>query len=177
MTPKLLKDYSDELIEPLKVLYGRSVDTRDPFDSIDMARIIPIFKSEDKSDPANYRPVALTNHITKIFEKLIMEALVHHLTTQKLYNETQHGFCSSRSTLTIEYNESILLQLETTTAVDSIYLDFSKVFGKCDHNVILNKLQSLGIGGTLPTWIEGFLKLRKQCVTIQGHQSQEVWTK
>ena len=32
--------------------------------------IIPIYKGGDKGKPANYRPVTLTNHLTKIFEKV-----------------------------------------------------------------------------------------------------------
>ena len=36
-------------------------------------------------------------------------------------------------------------QLETNTTVDSIYLDFSKAFDKCDHRIILDK--ALGITG------------------------------
>ena len=147
-------------------------------DGINLAYITPIFKSGDKSDPANYRPMALTNHITKIYERLIKKEIVFHLSSNQLFNETQHGFRKARSTITnlIEYYESILLQLESNRAVDSIYLDFSKAFDKCDHNVILNKLSCLGIRGKLLNWIEGFLKQRKQCVVIDGCKSDLVWT-
>ena len=143
-----------------------------------MAYITPIFKGGDKSEPSNYRPVALTNHITKIYERIIKKHLVHHLSSNQLYNETQHGFRNSRSTLTnlIEYYESILLQLENNQAVDSIYLDFSKAFDKCDHGVILHKLHILGIRGKIHAWIEGFLRNRKQCVVIEGCSSTKVWS-
>ena len=179
VTPKLLKTYSAELIEPLHALFRRSLDTGEPFDGINLAHITPIFKSGEKSDPANYRPIALTNHITKIFEKLLKSALVNHLSSQHLYNESQHGFRSSRSTLTnlIEYYESILLQLETSTSVDSIYLDFSKAFDKCDHNIILRKLQQLRVEGKILNWINNFLKLRQQCVCVDGSKSEKVWVK
>ena len=59
--------------------------------------------------------------------------------------------------------------------MDSIYLDFSKAFDKCDHGIILQKLAKLGIGGNLLRWIESFLKMRKQCVVIDGHKSESVW--
>ena len=96
------------------------------------------------------------------------------MTANQLYNETQHGFRSKRSTTTnlIEYYESILLQLEFHTAVDSIYLDFSKAFDKCDHNIILRKMEKLGITGKISKWTEAFLKEREQCVVINGHRSE-----
>ena len=105
------------------------------------------------------------------------QEIVIHLATHSLFNASQHGFRAGRSTLTnlIEYYESILLLLEEHQAVDSIYLDYSKAFDKCDHNVILDKLHSLGIRGKINTWIEGFLKKRQQQVVIRGFKSTAIW--
>ena len=88
-----------------------------------------------------------------------------------------NGFCSGRSTLTnlIEYYESILTLLEYHQAVDSIYLDYSKAFDKCDHNIILHKLHYLGIGGKVVNWVEVFLKRRQQQVVVRGAKSNPVW--
>jgi hypothetical protein len=176
ITPKLLKDYAEELAEPLHLLWRKSLDTRENPDGTHLAHITAIFKSGDKSEAANYRPVSLTNHITKVFERIIKNELVFYLTRQQLYNESQHGFRKSRSTQTnlIEYYESILHQLETNTAVDSIYLDFSKAFDKCDHGIILDKLTALGISGKLNRWIEDFLRNRKQIVVVDGCKSEAV---
>ena len=69
----------------------------------------------------------------------------------------------------------ILLHLEHSKFVDSIYLDFSKAFDKCNHGIILKKLAKLGIQGNLLRWIECFLRRRKQCVVIDGHKSETVW--
>jgi hypothetical protein len=146
-------------------------------DDINLAFITPIFKGGDKSEPANYRPVALTNHITKAFEKVVKQEILFHLCTHNFLNNTQHGFTSGRSTLTnlIEYYESILLLLEHHQYVDSIYLDYSKAFDKCDHDIILHKLDNLGIRGKLNAWISGFLKRRQQRVVVQGAKSSPVW--
>ena len=71
ITPAFLKDYSEELVDALCALGRKSMDSSVMPDGINIAFITPIYKSGDKSDPANYRLVALTNHITKIFERLI----------------------------------------------------------------------------------------------------------
>ena len=141
-------------------LLEKSLDTGIMPDDINMAFITPLFKGGDKGEAKNYRPVALTNHITKAFEKIVKAEIVLHLAKHHLFNKTQHGFLSGRSTLTnlIEYYESILHLLEYHQSVDSIYLDYSKAFDKCDHNIILGKLYTLGIGGRISIWIEGFLK-------------------
>ena len=52
-----LKEYVDQLIYPL-------MDTILP-EGIARAIITPIHKGGEKSVPANYRPVALTNHLTE----------------------------------------------------------------------------------------------------------------
>ena len=177
ITPLFLKDYADEIAPALCLLWRKSLDTNEMPDNINLAYITPIFKGGEKSKPANYRPVALTNHITKIFEKILKQEMVIHLSKHQYLNNTQHGFRTGRSTLTnlIEYYESILLLLQYHQAVDSIYLDYSKAFDKCDHNIILSKLHTLGIRGKINSWISGFLKNRQQQVVIKGFKSTPVW--
>jgi hypothetical protein len=168
-----LRTYADAIAPALCLLWRMSLDSGVMPDDINLAYITPIFKGGDKSEAANYRPVALTNHITKAFEKVIKQEIVFHLVSNQLLNNTQHGFTTGRSTLTnlIEYYESILLLLENHQYVDSIYLDYSKAFDKCDHDIILKKLDSLGIKGNINQWISGFLKRRQLIVVVQGSKS------
>ena len=177
ITPLLLKDYVKEIAPALCLLWRKSLDTGIMPDGTNLAHITPIFKGGAKCEPVNYRPVALTNHITKAFEKILKHEIVMDQSKHQYLNNTQHGFRSGRSTLTnlIEYYESILLLLQHHQDVDSIYLDYSKAFDKCDHNIILRKLHTLGIRGKINTWICGFLKIRQQKVVIRGFQSTPVW--
>ena len=41
--------------------------------------ITPVHKKSSKAEPANYRPISLTSHIIKIFERIIRKHLVTHL--------------------------------------------------------------------------------------------------
>ena len=94
-------------------------------------------------------------------------------------NPTQHGFRGGRSTMTqlLNHYESIMDIVVEGYSVDSIYLDFSKAFDKVDHNILLAKLNNLGIGGKVLNWITSFLKDRQQAVRVDGHLSEKVWVR
>ena len=67
-----------------------------------------------------------------------------YLESKGLIPDEQHGFRSSRSTLTqlLSHWESVLDQLENGLSVDVIYTDFSKAFDKCETNVLLHTLKA-----------------------------------
>ena len=173
----VLHDYAQELAQCMCMLWRRSMDTQEMPDGINIAYVTPIFKGGDKSMPKNYRPVSLTSHITKVFEKVMHKAIMNHLKINELLNETQHGFRQRRSTLTqlISYHSDIICSIENDKNVDSVYLDFSKAFDKCDQHIILRKLKLLGITGKIGKWISSFLSNRQQSVVIDGHTSKKEW--
>ena len=90
----------------------------------------PQQKSGSKALTINYRPIALTSHIIKVFEKVIRNHVTTHLTKNKLLNENQHGFRSDRPCLSelLEHYDTILSYLEEGLNIDVIYLDFAKAF-------------------------------------------------
>ena len=179
MSAFLFKTYATELSLPLSLIWKRSLDTaRMPEGRIE-AIITPIFKSDDASEPANYRPVSLTNHLTKIFERVLRKHIVQHLEEQHLMNCAQHGFREERSTMTemLSYYDSILEMMEEGTAVHSVYLDFAKAFDKVDHGILLQKLQNYGIRGKIYEWIKTFLTTRYQRVRVGSYLSEEVYVR
>ena len=123
---------------------------------------------------ANYRPVALTSHMIKIFEKVIRAHIVQHMDNNNLFNPNQHGFRSGRSCLSqlLEQYDLVLNLLDSESNVDVVYLDFSKAFDKVDHKIVLNKLKQLGVTGKLYCWIESFLTERYQTVVVNGVKSK-----
>ena len=62
------------------------------------------------------------------------------MTTNILFNSSQHGFRSGRSCLSqlLNHFDKITTELEKGNGVDVIYLDFAKAFDKLDHSVTLN---------------------------------------
>ena len=175
VSSSILKTASKGLSLPLAMLYRRSLDLGEPLEKIYNAAVSPIYKGGAKHEPKNYRPVSLTSHIVKTFERLMRKSLVQHLEEKELLNEGQHGFRSNRSTLTqlLEYYETIMEMSEAHTIVDAIYLDYAKAFDKVPHAILMRKLKEKAkIGGKIGIWINEFLTNRTQFVVVNGEKSE-----
>jgi len=55
--------------------------------------------------------------------------------------------------------------------VDVVYLDFSKAFDTCSHNILLGKLRQCGLDEWSVRWTENWLNGRAQRVGISGAES------
>ena len=136
--------------------------------------ITPVFKKGNKTDPGNYRPVSLTSHMIKVFERVLRKNMVEHLESNHIFSKKQHGFRKGRSCLTqlLQHMDYILNNYLDSSETDVIYLDYAKAFDKVDHSLLLKKVKSYGIQGNLYKWIEQFLLDRTQTVIVDGKHSR-----
>ena len=169
----LLKKCCAALSSPLAKIWRSSLETGQIPAICKSAIITPVHKGNSRAIPKNYRPIALTSHLIKVFEKVLRKHIVNFMTTNTLFNKSQHGFRSGRSCLSqlLNHFDKITTELEKGNGVDVIYLDFAKAFDKLDHNVTLHKLAALGIKGRIGCWISTFLTNRTQTVVINGKKS------
>lgn len=170
----LLKNCKYNMAKPLYLLWRKSLDCGKIPQLMKMANIIPIHKGNSKGLAANYRPVALTSHLIKLFEKVLRNQMIGYMEENNLFNPGQHGFRLGRSCLSqlVAHYDNITQLLENGKNVDVVYLDFAKAFDKVDFLVTMRKLKSLGITGKLGCWIHAFLTNRHQVVMVNGHKSQ-----
>ena len=166
----LLKNCKEEYSKPLTLLWRKCLDEGITPGSLKRPIIIPKFKDGSKADAENYRPIALTSHIIKIFEKVLRSKLVQYLEENHLFNKNQHGFVKGKSCLSqlLAHYDTILSGLEEGAGVDIVYLDFSKAFDKVDFHILLNKIKKLGIGGKIGRWLYSFLTGRTQSVLVNN---------
>ena len=169
----LLKECKEILAPPIALLWQTSLEHGEIADMFKEQSITPIYKKGSKSVPANYRPVSLTSHLIKLFERIIRKKMVAFIEQNDLLSPNQHGFRSGRNCLTqlLHHIDEIMCDLDSDDNADVLYLDFSKAFDKVDHNILLRKLQSYGIKGKLYNWISAFLTGRKQYVIVDGFKS------
>lgn len=102
------------------------------------AVIIPIVKpGKPRSNPESYRPVLLTSHIIKLFERILKYLIQDCLENNEKFGNFQHGFRKRRSCLSqlLLYQDQMLRNLEEGGQCDSVYLDFAKAFDKVDLGI------------------------------------------
>ena len=170
---RILCSCKSSLAVPLWLLWKSSFDSGKIPPDLKLQYITPLYKKGNKTEAVNYRPVSITSHIIKIFERVMRKHLVNHLEENQALPDSQHGFRKSRSCLTqlIEHIDTVLKSLNDGNEVDVIYLDYSKAFDKVDHRLLLEKLKLYGITGKVFNWLECFLTSRQQTVVVDGTKS------
>ena len=155
-------------------LFKSSLQTGEIPKILKLAFIVPIHKGRSRAETVNFRPISLTSHVMKAFERVMRRTLVNFLEINMKIDPKQHGSRAGRSTLSqlLQHQDEILSALENGENIDSIYLDFSKAYDKVDHGILVHKLRALGITGKMGRWILSFLTRRYQVVLVEGRKSK-----
>ena len=141
-----------------------------------VARIIPLFKGGGITDVNNYRPVSLLPLPGKLIEKIVRTRLFSYLELYDLLNQCQGGFRPGRSTIdtAAELTDDIMLQMNDSSCTLATFIDFRKAFDTVNHNILLNKLDRLGIHGKTFVWLTSYLYDRCQCTLANGIRSAQL---
>ena len=173
----VLKRCCNTISEPILYIWEQSFETAIIPQLYKEQIITPVHKKGSRAKPEEYRPVSLTSHVIKTFERVMRDIIVDFLERNVIIWANQHGFRKGRSCLTqlLHHVDDILNNFTLNQDTDSIYLDFAKAFDKVDHNLLLKKLQRYGFQGRLLNWIEAFLTGRQQRVVVNGKLSFLAW--
>ena len=171
--PQLLTRLKRVLSPALATIFNTSLCEGQVPEDWKRANVTPIFKKGSKADPGNYRPVSLTSVCGKLLERIIKDRVVHHLLENDLILPSQHGFMPNKSCVTnlLEFLETVTSAVDDGSPFDIIFLDFAKAFDKVPTAPLLAKLQAMGIGGQLLSWISEWLSNRQQRVVLNGEAS------
>ena len=172
-----LKAGAEALAGPLAVIcqwcFQRGHHPRNMRDSTTL-----VLRKEGKTDyslPGSYRPIALEDTVSKVFEILIARRLTVAAEANNLLPDTQMGARKQRSTTT-----ALALRTETVHAawaqdkgniVSMLSLDLSGAFDKVSHARLLWIMRRKG----LPEWVcgivAGFLTERTTSLRFSGFTS------
>ena len=168
ISPWLLKETEEELLEPLEILFRNSITQMKLPTEWKKARVTAIHKKGPKHLCTNYRPVSLTSIIGKLLESLIRDVIMQHMIENNLLSKRQYGFLPGRSTLLqlLAVLDIWTEALDNGEDIEVIYLDFQKAFDQVPHRRLLEKLRFYGIEDPILGWIQDFLANRTQYVAV-----------
>jgi len=131
--------------------------------------ISPIHKKGPMYDPYNYRAIALSNCISKIFINIPSKRLSTWCDDNDVIDESQAGFRKGYSTIDKLFNLQSVVQKYLTVKrgrVYVFYVDFRKAFDSCPHYLLWSCLRRNGVNGTNSDYLS--INVRETSVCYRG---------
>jgi len=172
----IIKQVSDLISPALSHIINSSIQKAIFPNELKLSKVVPLFKKGNKDEISNYRPISILPIFDKVFEKIMHIRLVTFFEKFSVLKQQQFGFQKNRSTsdATLRLVDNISLALKNNNFCCAIFLDLAKAFDTVDHDILLGKLDKIGIRGPVLQWFKSYLKNRYQCVSINGTLSKPI---
>lgn len=172
---RLLKSAGHIIAVPLASIINISVEKGVFPTKLKHAKITPVFKDGDETDPNNYRPISLLSIFNRIFEKVMCDQLKRFMNKHNILYESQYGFRENRSTehAILDIVNKIQKNMGRGMFSCGIFIDLKKAFDTVDHSILLQKLHHYGIRGIINDWFHSYLYERTQSTQIGPHISKK----
>ena len=170
ISTKLLLVTYEKCINHLTHFFNLCLKTSTFPDQLKISLTVPIYKSGEKNYFTNYRPISLLPIFSKILEKILYLHITNHLEQHDILQNSQFGFRKRHST----YMPVALIAEEITKAIEQnekvvgLFLDLKKAFDTVNIDILLKKLNYIGIQGSLLKIIESYFANRRQVVEVSG---------
>ena len=163
---KILRLSAPFIVETLTYIYNLCIDKNTFPQVFKEAKVIPLFRYGDKSDPSNFRPISILPVLSKPFEKHINEHFVKHFLVNDLFYQKQ----SCHTALT-ELIDTWLSEVNINKLCGALFIDFAQAFDVINHDLLLRKLTLYGLSANTLSLICSFLNSRLRKVSLKDNQS------
>ena len=171
---RIVQKYAPQLAKPLKTIFNNIIQGGEWPLMWKVEHGIPLKKCNDPTNEDDLRVISLTAFFSKVFEKCVMEWLLHYLSD--VIDVKQYGGQkgSSITHYLIDFINFVLYNqdLRNIHAVLAVAVDFSKAFNRQNHNLLITLLSDLGVPGWLLSIVIGFLQNRELIVNFKGETSE-----
>lgn len=170
---KVIKECVNEVSPYLVHIINKSFSSGIFPKQLKIARVIPIFKTGDKSSLKNYRPISILPTFSKIIEKIVARRLINYLNQHCLLSDSQYGFRPNFSTELAIFKlcQNIYNAVDDKQFQLTLFCDFSKAFDTISHSILLQKLSVYGVRGKELDWFASYLNDRQQFTVYNGVSS------
>jgi hypothetical protein len=137
---------------------------------VKVARVVPVFKSEDPTEFSNYRPVSVCPVLLQVFERVLQGRMLEFLDHQGVIIPGQYGFRSGHSTAkaVVDMVERVREAWRKNNVALGVFIDLKKAFNTVDHRILLSKLEHCGVRGEALELLESYLRDCSQYVVYNG---------
>ncbi len=164
ITGCVLRSCADQLAGLFTSIFNESLATSVVPTSFKKSVIIPVPKNNKPSCLNDYRPVALTSIVMKVFESHICSSIAVTL------DPLQFAYRSNRSTddAISHILHSFLTHIDSSNGnfARLLFIDYISAFNTIVPIKLASKLTDLGLNYSLCDWIQDFLTGRPQVVKI-----------
>ena len=123
------------------------------------SKIIPAYKSDERTIIENYRPISVVSIISKIFGRIVDNQLYDYLEANNMLSESKFDFQE-------DHPHNLQLPFSHISSKPiwpmALFTDLRKVFDAVDHARLLSKLPLYGIKSKKLCWFKSYLIDRKQ---------------
>ena len=170
----LLIEFPHQFSTPLVILINKSLEEGCFPNLLKSAIVCPIFKKNDKTNCANYRPISLLSNIGKIFERIMYNRIEKFLDHSNSIYDFQFGFRKKYSTnhALLSITEKIREYIDDKKFACGVFVDLENAFDTVNHAILISKLENYGIRNNSNKWIASYLENRSQKVTLDGITSK-----
>ena len=170
---QLLKTIKQELCKPLTIIINQMIETGVYPEKFKISKITPIYKKNERTNIANYRPISLLPTLSKIFERVIHTQLYTYFDENKLLSEQQYGFREKHSTelAAVKLVDYINHEMDIGNTPEAIFIDLSKAFDTLNFDILIHKLQFYGLSGNSLALMKSYVTGRMQYVLFNKTKS------
>ena len=137
------------------------------------ARVKPIFKSGNKLEVSNYRPIAILSVVSKFTERAVHKHFLDYLISKQILCPNQFGFRPKHSceTALLCMVDEWAMNVDNGKINGVALVDLRKAFDLVDHDILLQLLSECGCSERSLQWFKSYLSDREQFVSIQNKKS------